>query len=477
MRRRAVFAGLVSRAALSLVIGALLTMPLSVPATPAGPLQKTTEYYTCPMDPDVRATKPGKCPKCGMALRRSTAGDAASDDTTKSDSAGGGDLTNLRVPDITAYDQNGRELKVYSDLIKGKTVAINFIFTTCTTICPPLTATFRKLQIELGERVGRDVALISVSIDPAVDTPERLKGFAAKFGAGPGWTFLTGSKPEIDILLRALGASVADKTDHSPFVLIGNEPAGYWTRVYGLAPPATLVNLVTRIAEHGADLPASGRSDLGKSEPAATSPVPIPGSDEAGTADRRVERRVQPPRPADAAGPRPPAEAVAARAAGYFPNLVLLTQDNQPVRFYEDLLKGKTVLINFMFTTCAGICPPMTANLKKVQDYLKGHVGRDVNMISITVDPTVDTPATLKKYADGYKINPGWFFLTGKKENVDWILYKLGGYVEDKNTHKGILIIGNEQTGRWLKVFAMAKPSEIADAVLRMADPPKDQSH
>ncbi len=157
-------------------------------------------------------------------------------------------VSSLRIPDTAVYDQNGKRLSFYTDLIKGKTVAINFIFTTCTTICPPLTAMFRKLQQDLGERIGLEVRLISVSVDPANDTPERLHDFAAKFKAGPGWTFVTGNKAEIDALLQALGAAVGDKNDHTPMILVGNDVTGYWTRAYGLTPPATLVKVITEAA-------------------------------------------------------------------------------------------------------------------------------------------------------------------------------------------------------------------------------------
>jgi cytochrome oxidase Cu insertion factor (SCO1/SenC/PrrC family) len=157
---------------------------------------------------------------------------------------------------------------------------------------------------------------------------------------------------------------------------------------------------------------------------------------------------------------------LAETSASYFPNVELLTQDGRPVRLYDDLLKGKVVIINFMFTTCTGVCPPMTANLAKVQSYLGERVGREVVIISISVDPAADTPVTLKKYADGFKARPGWYFLTGKKENVDWALYKLGGYVEDKMQHSGLVIIGNETTGEWVKTSAMRSPAQIAEAVL-----------
>jgi cytochrome oxidase Cu insertion factor (SCO1/SenC/PrrC family) len=115
----------------------------------------------------------------------------------------------------------------------------------------------------------------------------------------------------------------------------------------------------------------------------------------------------------------------------------------------------------------------MTANLAKVQSYLGERVGREVRMLSISVDPATDTPEVLKSYAARFKAGPGWYFLTGKKENVDWVLYKLGGYAEDKNAHTAVLIVGNEATGEWLKLHSMSNPSEIAAAVLKLADKDK----
>ncbi|HWP45437.1 MAG TPA: SCO family protein, partial [Blastocatellia bacterium] len=92
---------------------------------------------------------------------------------------------------------------------------------------------------------------------------------------------------------------------------------------------------------------------------------------------------------------------------------------------------------------------------------------------TISVDPTTDTPQVLKKYAEKFKVKPGWYFLTGKKENVDAVLYKLGGYVEDKLKHSSVLLIGNLETGEWVKMYAMAKPSDIADTVMKIAAPKK----
>jgi protein SCO1/2 len=420
-------------AAVLLVLAALPGQLTYAQAQRPGAQVKRAAMYSCPMHAEVKSKRPGKCPKCGMALRlvKDDAAPAALANTSAAPPAGPAETVAahaLHIPDTTVYDQTGRKLNFYTDLVKGKTVAVNFIFTTCTTICPPLTATFRKVQQELGARVGRDVSLISVSVDPTTDVPARLRDFSAKFNAAPGWTFVTGSKPEIDQLLNALGAAVPNKNDHTPMILIGNDAANYWTRAYGLAPAATLVKAINEAAGQRPGLQTAAETNKTEAQPDA------------------------PARP----------------GASYFTNLVLLTQDNRPVHFYDDLMKDKVVLINFVFTTCKGACSPMTANLAKVQQYLGAHLGQEIVMISVSVDPTTDTPAALKKYADLFKAQPGWYFLTGKKENVDWILYKLGGYVEDKNQHGLALIIGNEATGDWVKMHALAKPSDIADAALKL---------
>jgi len=216
--------------------------------------QQKAARYACPMHPAVTSTRPGKCPKCGMALRLVTdTGDKPDADAARASNPAGEEsldfpsIVSSRIPDIRVYDQNGKPLDFYSDLVKGKTVAINFIFTTCTTICPPLTATFRRVQQDLmGSALN--IQLISISVDPTIDTPERLHEFAAKFKAGPGWTFVTGEKTDIDSLLQALGAAVADKNDHTPMILIGNDRAGYWTRSYGLSSPEALVKVIAEAA-------------------------------------------------------------------------------------------------------------------------------------------------------------------------------------------------------------------------------------
>jgi protein SCO1/2 len=153
----------------------------------------------------------------------------------------------LRIPDVTLVDQDGRKVRFWSDLVQGKVVAVSFIFTTCTTICPPLGANFARLRQVLGSRAGSSVELISVSVDPANDTPQRLKSWAAKFGGGPGWTLLTGPRIEVDRLLRALQAYTPNFADHSPLLLIGNAVTGTWERTSGLAPAATIEAQLVRL--------------------------------------------------------------------------------------------------------------------------------------------------------------------------------------------------------------------------------------
>jgi len=333
----------------------------------------------------------------------------------------------MSIPDLQLLDQDGKQIHFYRDLIKGKVVAINFIFTTCTTICPPMAATFSKIQNQLGDRLGKDVYLISISVDPAVDTPERLKAWGAKFDAKPGWTFVTGNKPEMDQLLKALSGYSARKEDHSPTILIGDEGKGMWTRANGLAKPALLVQLIEAVM--------NGRE--------AESPA------KEGNSNQSQEN---------------------AAARKYFSDVVLLNQNGEQMRFYSDLLKGKVVVVNSFFTSCTSVCPLMNSAMEKIQAAFAERVGKDIFLISISVDPTTDTPPRLKEYAERFHAKPGWYFLTGKKENVDLALYKIGQYVEAKDDHSTIIIIGNERTGLWKKTLGLAKAEDLIKLVKEVAD-------
>jgi protein SCO1/2 len=158
------------------------------------------------------------------------------------------------------------------------------------------------------------------------------------------------------------------------------------------------------------------------------------------------------------------------------PNVIVQTQDGTRVRFYDDLIKGKVVLINFMFTSCTTQCPLATANLVKVGEALGERLGNDIVMISVTVDPSVDTPTVLKKYSQRYHTKPGWYFVTGSRTDIDLIRRRLGALdsTGDKTQHTGILIYGKEATGQWAATPAMAQPKTIARSVLRLANLPTD---
>ena len=329
-----------------------------------------------------------------------------------------------RFPETAVLDQDGRRLSFYNDLVKGHTVAINFVFTSCTTICPVLAANFRKVQQDLSAN-DKDVRLISISVDPVNDTPKQLKHFADQFHAAPGWSLVTGDKAEIDKLLGALGLPVRNKLEHTPTVLVGNDTAGYWQRVDGLTSSAVILRTIR---------------EAQKRQPHAE-------LQRTGLAENTTE----------------------AQSAKYFPNMELVTQDGVKVHFYDDVLKGKTVLINFVFTTCTSICSPMTTNLARVQKLLGDRIGRDIVMVSISVDPVTDTPAVMKAYATRFGVKPGWYFLTGNKTNVDGVLAKLGGYVDDKNQHSSVLLIGNVPKGGWRKVLAIGDATAIANVALDIA--------
>lgn len=149
----------------------------------------------------------------------------------------------------------------------------------------------------------------------------------------------------------------------------------------------------------------------------------------------------------------------------YFTDVQLVNQDGDTMRLYSDLISGKVVIINSFFATCAGSCPIMAGSFARIQEHLGDRLGKDVILISISVDPVMDTPAKLKEYAGHYHARRGWYFLTGTKANVDFALQKLGQFVEDKNDHLNVIIIGNERTGLWKKAFGLAKPEELISVV------------
>jgi protein SCO1 len=173
----------------------------------------------------------------------------------------------------------------------------------------------------------------------------------------------------------------------------------------------------------------------------------------------------------------PPAEPVLPPAAGavspahkYFSDVELVDQDGRRHRFYSDLLQGKIVVVAAFFTSCTTSCPILAERMAALQERVGDRLGRDVYLLSFSVDPQTDTPARLKQYAERVGARPGWLFLTGSKTNVDWALYKLGAYTDPAEAHSNLLILGNEPAGEWKKVFGLAPAEDLLrslDAVLR----------
>lgn len=154
-----------------------------------------------------------------------------------------------------------------------------------------------------------------------------------------------------------------------------------------------------------------------------------------------------------------------------FPDVVLTTHEGKRVRFYDDLLKDKIVVLNMMYADCTGICPLITANLVRAQKLLGERVGRDIFLYSITVKPEIDTPAHLRQYAEMHHVGPGWLFLTGGSSDVELLRQKLGfadanpEVDQDKTRHSGMVRYGNEPLALWGSCQGQAKPEWIAEEI------------
>jgi protein SCO1/2 len=158
----------------------------------------------------------------------------------------------------------------------------------------------------------------------------------------------------------------------------------------------------------------------------------------------------------------------------YFSNVPLVTQDGKTLRFYEDLLKDKRVVVNLIYTRCTASCPLETAKLSQVQRILGDRVGKDIFFYSISIDPKHDTPAVLKAYAAKFHARPGWLFLTGKAEDLKLVGQKLGltslTDAANRDGHQPALMIGNEATGEWMRNSAVDNPQFLAGTIRHFFD-------
>jgi protein SCO1 len=157
-------------------------------------------------------------------------------------------VANYAVPDVTLVNQDGKRVKLRSLLNSKKFVMVDFVFTTCTTICPILSAEFADFQNSVGPDLN-NVLLVSVSIDPENDTPKKMKEYLKRYGAKPGWDFLTGSHADIDKVIRAFDAYVADKMYHMPLAFLHSSADSRWVRIYGLVGTSEMMDEYKRLVK------------------------------------------------------------------------------------------------------------------------------------------------------------------------------------------------------------------------------------
>jgi protein SCO1 len=153
---------------------------------------------------------------------------------------------------------------------------------------------------------------------------------------------------------------------------------------------------------------------------------------------------------------------------GYFPNHEVITQDGERVAFYDDLIKGKRVVVSFIYTSCKDLCPINTARLAQVAEMLGDEVGRDVFFISISVDPQTDTPERLRAFKDAFYDRPGWTFITGDPEELREIGSSLGNNSPIPAQHRNEIILGNEANGEWARNTPFGDPVSLVFAIRDM---------
>jgi len=156
--------------------------------------------------------------------------------------------TEVSFADVALVDQDGKAVHLESDLVANRIVVMSFIYTSCTTVCPVVSSIMAKVQKQLGERVGADVQLVSLSIDPQRDDARRLNDYARSFQNGPGWSWLTGSPRSVSDTLKGLGSIGGDLNSHAPLILVGDGNSRHWTRYYGFTDPALLIREVDRLS-------------------------------------------------------------------------------------------------------------------------------------------------------------------------------------------------------------------------------------
>jgi protein SCO1 len=370
-----------------------------------------------------------------------------------------------QLPDITLVTQHGKPVHFYDDLIRNKIFVVNFIYTTCGDVCPLASARFSLLQDAIGDAMGKDVFFYSISVDPEIDTPERLKEYADTFGAGPGWLFLTGKPEDIRQLRTVLGDGGKGKTEHRNEFLLGNGRTGDLARnsiladigslfyeVRGMDPdwrvPATArrtsysvkMNLAARKGESLYVRMCSGCHTIGKGNKV--------GPDLAGLAERRERDWLVKflSNPEKMRGEKDPIalDLVAAFPTVRMPGLGISESDANDLIHYVALkeeetrrqrplasltgltthtgatltaeaLKGHAVAVFFGFTHCPDVCPTTLQDWSIVLEGL-GADGDRLKVLFVSIDPERDTPAALASYLGSF--DPRITALTGSAADV-----------------------------------------------------------
>ena len=181
----------------------------------------------------------------GQALAHSADEHAGHDMQPKSVSP---ESTQVKFADVALVDQNGKTVRLEKDLVSNKIVVMSFIYTSCTTVCPVVSSIMGKVQKQLGARVGTEVQLVSISIDPQRDDAKRLNDYARTFQNGPGWSWLTGTTQSVNETLKGLGSFSGDFKNHASLILVGDGNSRHWTRFYGFTDPAVLSREVEKLS-------------------------------------------------------------------------------------------------------------------------------------------------------------------------------------------------------------------------------------
>jgi protein SCO1 len=311
----------------------------------------------------------------------------------------------VSLADQVLVDQEGRQRRLVQDVIGKRIAIVNFVYTSCTTVCPVSSALFAQLQERLGPALGKDVVLVSITVDPVRDTPERLREFAARYGAGPGWVWLTGGKRELEAVLKGFGAYAPNYEEHPAMVLVGDAQGGTWTRFFGFPPAEQLLEKVRE-----------ARARLYFTDSVVT------------TQDARPIRFYS--------------EALSGK--------VVL------VNFIFTQCGGACPLITAKLV-----------QVKNELGAAFGREVRFVSVSVDPERDSPAELARFARKMDA--VHPEWLFITGEKAELDRVARKLGVSTDDLESHSTAVIIGSPQQGRWRKLRPDAAPKLIAAQLRELA--------